>query len=55
MGEVLNDNNGHRYKEREEREKERERERERAADMGKKTYTWGKASRGYDLKRAAVT
>ena len=53
MGEVLNDNNGHRYKEREEREKERE--RERAADMGKKTYTWGKASRGYDLKRAAVT
>ena len=35
--------------------REKKRERERAADMGKKTYTWGKASRGYDLKRAAVT
>jgi hypothetical protein len=52
MGEVLTDNNGHRYKEREEREKERERE---PLIWKKNAYTWGMASRGHDLKRAAVT
>ena len=42
MGEVLTDNNGHRYKEREEREREKKRERERAADMEKKRVHMGK-------------
>ena len=53
-GEVLNDNNGHRYKEREEREKERERESEpliweKNVHMGKGiTRLWLKTS-GRDL------